>query len=127
MCAEKRERLHCFTKTHLVSEDAAEIVRRETREPFETDKLILAQSFRERTEFSLRIRRRVAAGDELLQGFATISDGGAKLTRRLFDIPSVCAVDAAESGLRLRRIAIANDLLEILQARGVDYREVAIL
>src|SRR4029077_4413262 len=32
--AEKRERLHCFTKTHLVREDAAEIVRRETREPF---------------------------------------------------------------------------------------------
>src|SRR5438445_3797253 len=92
--AEKRERLHCFTKTHLVREDAAEIVRRETREPFETDKLILAQSFRERTELSLRIRRRVAAGDELLQGFATISDGGAKLTRRLFDIPGVGAVDA---------------------------------
>src|SRR5205814_5420245 len=63
--AEKRERLHCFTKTHLVREDAAEIVRRETHQPFETDKLILTQSFRERTEFSLRIRRRVATGDAL--------------------------------------------------------------
>ena len=49
MCAEKRERLHRFTKTHLVRQDAAKIVCRETREPFETDKLILAQSFRERT------------------------------------------------------------------------------
>jgi hypothetical protein len=39
----------------------------------------------------------------------------------------VCAVDAVKPGLRLRRIAIANDLLEILQARGVDHREVAIL
>src|SRR4029078_11722311 len=51
--AEKRERLHRFTKTHLVGQDAAEIVRRETREPFETDKLILAQSFRVRTELRL--------------------------------------------------------------------------
>ena len=52
---------------------------------------------------------------------------GAKLARRLFDIPGVCAVDAVKPGLRLRRIAIANDLLEILQARGVDHCEVAIL
>src|SRR5438477_1101193 len=127
MCAKKRERLHCFTKTHFVRQDAPEIVRRKTREPFETDKLILAQSFRERTEFSLRIRRRVAAGDELLQGLATISDGGAKLTRGLFHVPSMGAVDAIKPGLRLRRIAVANDLLEILKARGVDHREVAIL
>src|SRR5437868_4824772 len=125
--AEKRERLHCFTKTHLVREDAAEIVRRETREPLPTDKLILAQYLCERAEFRRRIRRRVAAGDELLQCFATIGDGGAKLARRLFDIPGVCAVDAVKPGTRLRRIAIANDLLEILEARGVDHREVAIL
>src|SRR6266436_9523248 len=125
--AEKRERLHRFTKTHLVGQDAAEIVRRETREPFETDKLILAQYLCERAEFRLRIRRRVAAGDELLQCFATISDGGAKLTRGLFYVPGMGAVDAVKSGPRLRRIAIANDLLEILQTRGVDHREVAIL
>src|SRR6476646_7881858 len=106
MCAEKRERLHRFTKTHLVGQDAAEIVCSETREPFETDKLILAQSFRERTEFRLRIRRRVAAGDELLQRFATIGDGGAKLARRLFHIPGMGAVDAVKPGLRLRRLAI---------------------
>src|SRR5205814_5643473 len=87
--AEKRERLHRFTKTHLVGQDAAEIVRRETREPFEADTLILAQSFRERTEFNLRIRRRVAAGDELLPRFTTIGGGGAKLARRLFDMPRV--------------------------------------
>src|SRR5438034_2303819 len=125
--AEKRERLHRFTKTHLVGQDAAEIVRRETREPLPADKLILAQYLRERAEFRLRIRRRVAAGDELLQCFATIGDGGAKLARRLFEIPGVCAVDAVKPGPRLRRIAIANDLLEILQARSVDYREVTIL
>src|SRR4029078_3666633 len=51
--AEKRERLHRFTKTHLVGQDAAEIVRREALEPFETDKLILAQYLRERAEFRL--------------------------------------------------------------------------
>src|SRR5205814_4702139 len=98
--AEKRERLHCFTETHLVREDAAEIVRRETRQPFETDKLILAQSFRERTEFSLRIRRRVAPGDELLQRFTTIGDGRAKLTRGLFHVLSMGAIDAVKPGLR---------------------------
>jgi len=43
----------------------------------------------------------------------------------LFDIPGVCAVDAVQAGTRLRRIAITNDLLEILEARGVDHREVA--
>src|SRR5438874_624122 len=75
----------------------------------------------------LRIRRYVAAGNELLQRFTTIGDGGAKLARRLFDIPGVGAVDAVKPGLRLRRIAIANDLFEILQSRGVDHREVAIL
>src|SRR6185295_8891387 len=114
-------------KTHLVGQDAAEIVRRETREPFETDKLILAQYICERAEFRLRIRRRVAAGDELLQCFATIGDGGAELARGLFDISSVGTVDAVKPGFRLRRIAITNDLLEILQARGVDHCEVAIL
>jgi hypothetical protein len=46
--AEKRERLHRFTKTHLVRQDAAEIVCSEAREPFPTYKLIFAQSFRER-------------------------------------------------------------------------------
>src|SRR4029077_11890979 len=125
--AEKRERLHRFTKTHLVGQDAAEIVRRETREPFETDKLILAQYLCERAEFHLRIRRRVAAGDELLQCFATIGDSGAKLARGPFDISGVGAVDAVKPGPRLPRIAITNDLLEILEARGIDHREVAIL
>src|SRR5207248_7032455 len=99
----------------------------EACEPFKTDKLILAQYLCEHAEFRLRIRRRVAAGDELLQCFATIGDSGAKLARRLFHIPGVCAVDAVKPGPRLRRIAIANDLLEILQSRGVDHREVAIL
>src|SRR5438105_5319517 len=99
--AEKRERLHCFTKTHLVGEDAPEIVCRETREPIETDKLIFAQSLRERAEFRLRIRRRVAAGDELLQCLAAIGDSGAKLTRGLFHVPGMGAVDAVKSGARL--------------------------
>src|SRR5204863_2070447 len=127
MRAKKRERLHRFTKAHLVRQDAAEIVCSEAREPFETYTLILAQFFRERTEFRLRIRRRLAAGDELLQCFATIGDGGAKLTRGLFDIGCVGAVDAVKPGLGLRRIAIAYHLLEILQAHGVDHREVTIL
>src|SRR4029078_10170700 len=46
--AEKRERLHRFTKTHLVGQDAAEIVCSEACEPFKTDKLILAQYLCER-------------------------------------------------------------------------------
>ena len=93
----------------------------------ETSELILAQCLRERAEFRLRIRRRVAAGDELLQRFAAIGDGGAKLARGLFDIRGVGAVDAVKPGLGLRRIAVADDLLEILQARRVDHSEVAIL
>jgi len=35
---------------------------------------------------------RVAAGDELLQCFATIGDSGAKLARRCSTYPGVCAV-----------------------------------
>src|SRR5438045_6498525 len=127
MRAKKRERLHRLTKAHLVGENATKIVRRQAREPFETDTLILAQFFSERTEFRLRIRRRVAAGDELLQCFATIGDSGAKLARGLFHVPGMGAVDAVKPGPRLRRIAITNDLLEILEARGVNHREVAIL
>src|SRR5205085_2410823 len=107
--------------------DAAQIVCSEAREPIKTGELILAQYSGERPEFRLRIRRRVATGDELLQGFATIGHGGAKLARGFFDICGVGAVDAVKPGLRLRRIAIADDLLEILQARGIDDSEVTIL
>ena len=66
MGAEKRERLHRFPEPHLVGQDAAEIVRREAREPVEAGELILAQCLRERAEFRFRIRRRIAARDEFL-------------------------------------------------------------
>ena len=76
--------------------------------------------------FETDIERLVACFDAT-EVSAGNSSSGIVLARGLFDIPGVGAVDAVKSGLGLRRIAVADDLLEILQARSVDHSEVAIL
>ena len=128
MCAEKRERLHGFTKTHLVGEDAAEIVRRESRQPVEPGELILAQYLSASGPSFV-----FASGDASrpVMNFFSASRRSATAEPSSRAVSStyagVGAVDAVKPGLSLRRIAVADDLLEILQAGGVDHREVAIL